>query len=74
VTALRQWCVAHRPFVVALALGAAVRVVASLAFSPGLVFSDRPLYFAILRRFAVRRTTAGEPSPSEGYPRFLTAR
>ncbi|MDX6318367.1 MAG: hypothetical protein QOD35_1767 [Nocardioidaceae bacterium] len=52
MTALRQWCVAHRPFVVALALGAAVRVIASLAFSPGLVFSDGPLYLGFLHRFA----------------------
>jgi hypothetical protein len=51
VTALRQWCLAHRPFVLALALGAAVRVVASLAFSPGLVFSDGPLYLGFLQRF-----------------------
>ena len=52
MTALRQWCLAHRLFVLALALGAAVRVVASLALSPGLVFSDGPLYLGFLRHFA----------------------
>jgi hypothetical protein len=52
MTTVRLWCVAHRPFVVALALGAAVRVIAALAFSPGLVFSDGPLYLGFLQRFA----------------------
>jgi hypothetical protein len=37
--------------VVALALGAAVRAVVAVAFSPGLVYSDGPIYLGFLRSF-----------------------
>jgi hypothetical protein len=36
----RRWLAEHRPFLVALGLGALLRVVVQVAFPPGLVFSD----------------------------------
>lgn len=42
----------HRPFLVALALGAALRVVVMLAFTPSLMMSDGPTYLGILDRLA----------------------
>jgi hypothetical protein len=37
----------HRPFVVLLAIGAALRVVVQLSFPPGFVFSDGPTYLSL---------------------------
>lgn len=41
----------HRPFLVALALAAALRVVVSLAFPPALMVSDGPTYLSFLDTF-----------------------
>ena len=38
----------HRLFVVALALGAVVRVLVQVAFPPALIFSDGPSYLALV--------------------------
>jgi hypothetical protein len=38
----------HGPFLVLLALGAALRVVVQLSFPPGFVFSDGPVYLALV--------------------------
>jgi hypothetical protein len=51
MASLRQLSVAHRPFLVALALAAGLRAVVSLAFSPGLVYSDGPIYLDFLKSF-----------------------
>lgn len=45
------WIAEHRPFLIALALGAAVRVLASLAFSPALIISDAPRYLSVIDTF-----------------------
>ena len=42
----------HLPFLVALVLGAAVRVVVSSGFTPALMISDGPTYLAFLDTFA----------------------
>jgi hypothetical protein len=39
----------HRPFLVALALGAALRVLVEVAFAPGLVYSDGVGYLSLLK-------------------------
>lgn len=41
----------HRPFLVALGLGAVARVVVSLAFPPALMISDGPTYLSFLDTF-----------------------
>jgi hypothetical protein len=51
VASYRQLSVAHRPFLIALGLAATLRVVVSLAFSPGLVYSDGPIYLSFLKSF-----------------------
>ncbi len=38
----------HRPFLIALALGAVVRVLVVVAFSPGFVLSDGPTYLGLV--------------------------
>jgi hypothetical protein len=38
----------HRPFLVLLGVGAALRVVVQLSFPPGFVFSDGPVYLGIV--------------------------
>lgn len=38
----------HRPFLVLLGVGAAVRVLVQLSFPPGFVFSDGPVYLGIV--------------------------
>lgn len=44
----RPWAVEHRPFLIALALGALIRLVVMLAYSPAFIHSDGPGYlFAI---------------------------
>ncbi|MBA2444495.1 MAG: hypothetical protein H0V49_04095, partial [Nocardioidaceae bacterium] len=48
------WFTEHRPFLIALLLGALVRVVVMLAFTPALVFSDGPLYLSFLDTFQPR--------------------
>ncbi len=47
----RRWVAEHRPFLIALALGAALRVVVSLAFTPALMVSDGPRYLSFLDTF-----------------------
>ena len=56
-----SWLVEHRPFLVALVLGAALRVVVQLAFVPALVHSDSPTYLSFVDTF--------EPHPDrpDGY-------
>lgn len=44
----RRWYVEHLPFLVALALGAVLRVVTGLAFTPGLMISDSVTYLGFL--------------------------
>ncbi len=46
-----RWIARHRAFLIALALGAAVRVVVSLAFTPALMVSDGPRYLSFLDTF-----------------------
>lgn len=46
-----RWLTEHRPFLIALLLGAALRVVVQLAFSPALVHSDGPAYLSFLNTF-----------------------
>jgi hypothetical protein len=46
-----RWIAEHRPFLIALALGAVVRVVVSLAFTPALMVSDGPRYLSFLDTF-----------------------
>jgi len=59
------WLVEHRPFLIALVLGTALRVVVSLAFTPALMISDGPTYLSFLDTF--------EPNPDRpvGYSLFL---
>ena len=45
----------HRPFVIALALGAALRVLVQVAFPPAFIYSDGPMY--------LRLVNAMRPSP-----------
>lgn len=45
--AARPWWVEHRPFLVAVGIAAALRVVAHLAFTPALVHSDGPMYLSV---------------------------
>lgn len=47
----RPWVVEHRPFLWALLLGAALRLVVQIAFSPGLVFADGVYYLGFLQTF-----------------------
>ncbi len=61
----RRWYVEHRPFLCALLLGAALRLVVQIAFSPGLVFADGVYYLGFLKTFV--------PSPDrpDGYSLVL---
>jgi hypothetical protein len=61
VESLRRWCSANRPFVLALAVGAGLRVIVSVAFAPGLVYSDGPIYLDFLR------TLVPYPDRPDGY-------
>ncbi|CAN5274220.1 hypothetical protein BH20ACT3_BH20ACT3_01380 [soil metagenome] len=47
-----RWFVEHRPFLVALILGVAIRAVVMLAFTPALMVSDGPRYLRILDTFS----------------------
>ena len=40
----------HRPFVIALVLGAALRVLVQIAFPPAFIFSDGPMYLRLVDR------------------------
>jgi len=44
----RPWAVEHGPFLAALGLGAVLRVLMSVAFTPALMVSDGPRYLAFL--------------------------
>jgi hypothetical protein len=44
----RAWATEHRPFLLALVLGAALRVVVQIAFSPALMPNDAPIYLDFL--------------------------
>lgn len=44
----RPWYVEHRPFLVVLVLGLALRALVTLAFSPALMMSDAPRYLGFL--------------------------
>lgn len=56
-----RWVIEHRPFLIALLLAAALRVVVQLGFTPALVHSDGPVYLSFLDTF--------EPQPDrpDGY-------
>jgi hypothetical protein len=45
------WLEDHRPFLVFLSIGAALRILVSLAFTPALIFSDGALYLSFLDTF-----------------------
>ncbi len=45
------WLTEHRPFLIALLLGAGLRVVVQIAFSPALIHSDGPVYLSFLDTF-----------------------
>jgi hypothetical protein len=47
----RRWLADHGPFLVALLVGAALRVVVELAFPPALIHADGPTYLAFLKTF-----------------------
>ncbi|MBA2573459.1 MAG: hypothetical protein H0V02_01530 [Nocardioidaceae bacterium] len=49
-----RWLSEHRPFLIALTTGVALRVVVQLAFTPALIFSDGPLYLSFLDTFEPR--------------------
>lgn len=49
-----RWLSEHRPFLIALTIGVALRVVVQLAFTPALIFSDGPLYLSFLDTFEPR--------------------
>ncbi len=51
----RRWFAEHRPFVVALILAAAVRMLVSLAFTPALMTSDGPRYLSFIDTYAPAR-------------------
>jgi hypothetical protein len=44
----RSWATEHRPFLIALLLGVAFRVVVQIAFSPALMPNDGPIYLDFL--------------------------
>jgi Glycosyltransferase family 87 len=46
-----SWTTEHRPFLVALVLGAALRVVVQVAFGPALIHGDGPAYLNFLHTF-----------------------
>jgi hypothetical protein len=47
----RPWFVEHSPFLVALGLGALIRLIVQIAFPPGLVYSDGLGYLDFLKSF-----------------------
>lgn len=57
----RGWLVEHRPFVVALVLGAGIRVLVLAAFTPAFIHSDGPTYLDFLD------TLAPNPERPDGY-------
>ncbi len=60
-----SWLTEHRPFLLALGLATALRLVVMVAFTPALVHSDGPVYLSFLDTF--------EPSPERpsGYSLVL---
>lgn len=50
----RRWLIEHRPFLIALTLGAALRVIVQVAFTPALIYSDGALYLSFLDTFEPR--------------------
>jgi hypothetical protein len=51
VTRRRPWYVEHRPFLIALAIGALIRVIIQIGFIPAFNYSDGPAYLKFIDTF-----------------------